>query len=867
MDSLLKKHLNIQYSPTRPDPSLFNFTTTPPRHQPFLCGSHTDLVESGDASIPLIKLPLSPPSLCLFAEREIKTSGLEREMSGHEKILRLFCIGTADTKLDELLFLADSIRSDLQSFPNSSSSAPRFKVEVTIVDVSTSQNERKSLEDFVFVTRKEVLSYYLKAENLSSYLLPDDRGEAIKIMSKALEAFLKKSYDDGVLCGAVGIGGSGGTSLISPALTSLPIGVPKLIVSTVASGQTEHYIGTSDLILFPSVVDVCGINSVSRAIFSNAGSAIAGMVIGRLLRNVDSSNTSKKLTVGMTMFGVTTPCVNAVKERMEKEGYETLVFHATGVGGKVMEDFLRGGFIQGILDITTTEVADHIVGGVMACDSSRFDAIIEKNVPAIISVGALDMVNFGGKDTIPSKYDHRKIHIHNAQAWTSILRVFPYSLSLPNLLINSKLNQPYLVSLMRTTPDENKEFASFIANKLNKSTSKVCVCLPQKGISALDAPGKPFYDPEATGTLINELEKLIEKNEDRQVKVLPYHINDPEFADALVDSFLEMQNKILKISCLQQSAFHEQKQDHIEDTVPVGCFSGSSGIWYNPSDFPDAQPETLKRTRAILQKLIKTVQNGTPIIGAGAGTGISAKFEEAGGVDLIVLYNSGRFRMAGRGSLAGLLPFADANAVVLDMANEVLPVVEEVPVLAGVCATDPFRRMDHFLKHLESIGFSGVQNFPSVGLFDGSFRQNLEETGMGYGLEVEMIRKAHRLGLLTTPYAFNPNEAISMAKAGADIIVAHMGLTTSGSIGAKTAVTLEDSVGRVQAIADAAVGINPNVIVLCHGGPISGPKDAEFVLQNTKGVHGFYGASSLERLPVEKAITSTVKEYKSISIK
>lgn len=275
----------------------------------------------------------------------------------------------------------------------------------------------------------------------------------------------------------------------------------------------------------------------------------------------------------------------------------------------------------------------------------------------------------------------------------------------------------------------------------------------------------------------------------------------------------------------------------------------------------------MKRTRAILQKLIKTIQNGTPIIGAGAGTGISAKFEEAGGVDLIVLYNSGRFRMAGRGSLAGLLPFADANAVVLDMANEVLPVVEEVPVLAGVCATDPFRRMDHFLKHLESIGFSGVQNFPTVGLFDGSFRQNLEETGMGYGLEVEMIRKAHRLGLLTTPYAFNPNEAISMAKAGADIIVAHMGLTTSGSIGAKTAVTLEDSVGRVQAIADAAVGINPNVIVLCHGGPISGPKDAEFVLQNTKGVNGFYGASSLERLPVEKAITSTVKEYKSISIK
>lgn len=231
---------------------------------------------------------------------------------------------------------------------------------MTIVDVSTSQNETKSLADFVFVTRKEVLSYYLKAEELSSSLLPDDRGEAIKIMSKALEIFLKKSYDDGVVCGAVGIGGSGGTSLISPALRSLPIGVPKLIVSTVASGQTEHYIGTSDLILFPSVVDVCGINRVSRAIFSNAGSAIAGMVIGRLLRNIDSRNTSKKLTVGMTMFGVTTPCVNAVKERMEKEGYETLIFHATGVGGKAMEDFLRGGFLQ-VLFISKTLTYIHIL--------------------------------------------------------------------------------------------------------------------------------------------------------------------------------------------------------------------------------------------------------------------------------------------------------------------------------------------------------------------------------------------------------------------------------------------------------------------------------------------------------------------------
>ncbi|KAH1206407.1 hypothetical protein GmHk_16G046871 [Glycine max] len=457
-----------------------------------------------------------------------------------------------------------------------------------------------------------------------------------------------------------------------------------------------------------------------------------------------------------------------------------------------MENLVREGFIQGVFDISTTEVADYIVGGVMACESSRFDAVIENKVPLVLSVGALDMVSFGAKDTIPLKFQQRNIYEHNKQ-----------------------------VSLMRTTVDENRKFADFIANKLKNSSSMICVCLTEKCVSALDAPGKPFYDPEASGTLL---------------------------------------------------------------------------------------PKTLEKTQLILQQLKHQIRKGIPIIGAGAWTGISAKFEEAGGVDLIVLYNSGRFRMAGRGSLAGLLPFSDANAVVLDMANEVLPdvqgkgpmakaesnlglghhhnllvgapmlvhaskpkgllyeVVKKVPVLAGVCATGLFRRMDYFLKQVESTGFSGLQNFPTVGLFDGNFRLNLEETGMGYSLEVEMIQKAHKMGLFTTPYAFNQYEAIEMAKVGADIIVAHMGLTTTGSIGAKTSVSLKESVVHVQAIADAAHRINPGVIVLCHGGPISGPKEAAFVLKRTKGVHGFYGASSMERLPVEQAITNTVKQYKSISI-
>ncbi|MFL2540383.1 MAG: phosphoenolpyruvate hydrolase family protein [Candidatus Latescibacterota bacterium] len=267
----------------------------------------------------------------------------------------------------------------------------------------------------------------------------------------------------------------------------------------------------------------------------------------------------------------------------------------------------------------------------------------------------------------------------------------------------------------------------------------------------------------------------------------------------------------------------------------------------------------------VLKRLRKNIGDGVPIIGAGAGTGISAKFEEVGGVDLIIIYNSGRFRMAGRGSLAGTMPYGDANAIVMDMAGEVLTVVEDTPVLAGVCGTDPFRQMEVFLREVETIGFAGVQNFPTVGLIDGLYRQNLEETGMGYDLEVEMIRTAHGMGLLTTPYAFKPDEGEQMADAGADIIVAHMGLTTKGTIGATTALNLEQSVGAVQAICDAARGVNKDVIVLCHGGPISEPEDAEYVLQKTEGVNGFYGASSMERLPVEVAMPEHIKKFKAIN--
>jgi predicted TIM-barrel enzyme len=267
-----------------------------------------------------------------------------------------------------------------------------------------------------------------------------------------------------------------------------------------------------------------------------------------------------------------------------------------------------------------------------------------------------------------------------------------------------------------------------------------------------------------------------------------------------------------------------------------------------------------------LRHLRAQVEQGQPIIGAGAGTGLTAKCAEAGGADLIIVYNSGRYRMAGRGSLAGLLPYGDANAIVVEMAGEVLPIVKQTPVLAGVCGTDPFRMMPVFLRELQELGFAGVQNFPTVGLIDGVFRQNLEETGMGYDLEVEMIRQAHELDLLTCPYVFTPAEARAMAEAGADVLVPHMGLTTKGTIGATTAKTLDECVDLVQAMHDAAKEVAPDVLVLCHGGPIAEPEDAAYVLERTTCVVGFFGASSMERLPTEVAMTENMRRFKAIAV-
>ena len=330
-----------------------------------------------------------------------------------------------------------------------------------------------------------------------------DRGQAVAQMAEALTGYFRSEQEAGRMAGILGIGGSGGTALITAAMRALPVGLPKLMVSTVASGNTAPYVDCSDITMMYSVVDVAGLNVVSRQVLANAAHAMAGMV-----QYVLPSQPSRP-AIGMTMFGVTTPCVTAVREALADRGYDCLVFHATGTGGRAMEKLVESGLIQGVLDITTTEVADEIVGGVFPAGPERFDRIIDRGIPYVMSLGALDMVNFGARETVEKRFADRRLHVHNAQ-----------------------------VTLMRTTPDENREIARWIARKLNRATAPVVVLIPERGVSMIDAPGQPFYDPVADASLFDELEACVHQDEQRRIIRLPYHINEKPFAERLVKEFL-----------------------------------------------------------------------------------------------------------------------------------------------------------------------------------------------------------------------------------------------------------------------------------------------------------------------------------------
>ncbi|HTK75000.1 MAG TPA: Tm-1-like ATP-binding domain-containing protein [Gemmataceae bacterium] len=398
----------------------------------------------------------------------------------------VYVIATLDTKGREAAFVAERVRA---------AGASAITVDVGVKEAPVAPPD---------LSREHIADCHPRGP--AAVLGHADRGQAVTAMSEALVEFLTRENLAGKVAGVIGLGGSGGTALIAPAMRALPIGLPKLLVSTVASGNTAQYVGCCDIVLMPSVVDVAGLNVVSREVLANAAHAVAGMVLHRAGERRGSSPPSS--TVGLTMFGVTTPCVTAVRELLEAEGHDVLTFHATGTGGQAMEKLVESGLIGGALDITTTEVADEVVGGVFPAGPARFDAILAKRVPYVVSLGALDMVNFGPRETVPPQFRDRKLHVHNAQ-----------------------------VTLMRTTPDENRRFARWIAEKLNRSTAPLVLLIPEHGVSAIDAPGQPFHDPEADRALFDELETAIEQTPTRQVRRLPYHINDPVFAAALVAAF------------------------------------------------------------------------------------------------------------------------------------------------------------------------------------------------------------------------------------------------------------------------------------------------------------------------------------------
>ena len=388
-----------------------------------------------------------------------------------------------DTKAEELGWVAECLR--------------KANVPVITVDVSTA----KVTEAAADVTATEVLAASGRSWDAVHSL---DRGTAVSQMSEAFRVWMIQQHENGKVAGVIGLGGSGGTAIVTSGMRALPIGLPKLMVSTMASGNTAPYVDSSDICLMPSVVDIAGLNTVSRRVVSNAAYAMAGMV----KNTFTESRAEQRPTIGMTMFGVTTTCVTAVRKALEDAGFDCLVFHATGTGGRAMEKLVDSGLIEGVLDITTTEVADEVVGGMLTAGPQRFDAILQRQIPYVMSLGALDMVNFGARETVPERFQNRQLHVHNAN-----------------------------VTLMRTTVDENRQIGKWIAAKLNRATTAVTLLIPERGVSAIDAEGQPFHDPAAAVALFDELESRVEQTTSRQIKRLPLHINDEEFARALVSEF------------------------------------------------------------------------------------------------------------------------------------------------------------------------------------------------------------------------------------------------------------------------------------------------------------------------------------------
>lgn len=756
---------------------------------------------------------------------------------------RVLLIGTEDSKHEELEFVREQLRQLGGSL--------RLSLVVHTLDVSLSDHDlppsmgasRVDQEDELNSTGHEhdlhfsskfVLSFGSEAARYREVSM--DRDESAKAMRSSVARcvnMLFERYRYQVVCG---LGGSNGTDLYLKAIKGLPMYYPrKICLSTLSSKHLplDERADLLDVTVIPAVCDLAGVNPLSRCALESLAGTIVGQAAVASDPHRDRRGASKPV-IALTMFGNTAAAVQRAKQRLENTyNCQAVVFHSVGSGGRALVWGARKGLFDGVLDLTTTEMADQLVGGFLAAGSDRISAVAATGLPYTVVPGCLDMVNFGGPSTVPAELQQADRCFEH---WNDV------------------------TTLMRTNEAENCELGRLFFQACAPCLDTVQFCIPRAGFSALGL--NKFRDQKADAAFEAGLrEALIAANRVDTLTCFDTHINDPDFVDAVVDRFVEQCRRICP------SRFETNISVHDEPSASSSDHHRASRVQV-PIQLPTVlDTDGTPRARA-LARLLDTVKAGRLIVGAGAGTGISAKFEEIGGADLIIIYNSGQFRMAGCGSLAGVLAYSDANQVVMDMAGPILSVVKQVPVLAGVNGTDPFRQgpvLDRFLRQVRKLGFAGVQNFPTVGLIDGLFRENLEQTGMDYGKEVELIRRAHNLGLLTSPYVFDPAQAELMTEAGADIIVAHMGLTSSGNIGARTtAFTLPECAEQIQAIADAAHRVRSDVIVLFHGGPIATPDDVRFILQRTSGLAGFYGASSMERLPVETAIVEQIRAFKDI---
>jgi predicted TIM-barrel enzyme/uncharacterized protein (UPF0261 family) len=740
--------------------------------------------------------------------------------------MKLLCLTTLDSKHVELEFALQSL--------NSLVAQTSKKLSVHIVDMSTRHHN---------VQLRGSYSQVVVALDQNSRNSNSNRFDSIESARKRLEILVPEMHTKYSYDAILALGGSCGSSLACNAMQLLPIGADgpvKVCLSTMAGGNVTSFVADSDIVMVPSVCDLIGLNALSRAALRNAASLVFGALLAAGV-STDEAVDGDALQVGeakrcvaISSFGNTADAVERAKLALERDfDCDVIVFHSTGSGGRALCKAAEQGMFDGVLDLTTTEMADFVGGGDLSAGGDRLARIKALGLPHVVVPGCIDMINFCGPAPSDKRRQGRLIYEWNAA-----------------------------VTLMRTSAEESAALGQLFADAAGPSTR---FAVPLLGFSKLGVANERFHDAQADGAFLAALRDGVE-DASATVHTFDAHINDAAFVDSVVRDIFA---PLLLTACDRRASSAAAASSSSQAPPPpsISKFALPAQV-----DGDANSPRVLA-----LRRLYAAIGNGRIVIGAGAGTGLSAKFQARNGIDLIIVYNSGEFRMNGVGSLAGLLPCSDANGVALKLGKRVMAVLsndrssggdarQSPPVLCGVFASDPFRSMPALLAKIKAAGFAGIQNFPTLGLMDGHFRQNLEESGFKYDDEVRMVSVARQLGLLTTPYVFDVDDAVRMTNAGADVVVVHLGLTAGGSIGATTVLSFDASIALIQRIERAVHELNPHVIVLCHGGCISTPQDVGRAMPLLKGVAGFYGASSVERLPVELALADTVRQFKSIEM-